>query len=47
MVRYSSLFFVAIIKYLRLDNVYREDIDLGSQLKDKGLVVIGRVSWLC
>lgn len=40
----SLLFFVTVIKYPRLDNVYREEIDWGSQLEDKGLGVIGRVS---
>lgn len=40
-------FFLSVIKYPRLDNVYRKEINLDSRLEDKGLGVIGRVSRLC
>lgn len=41
------VYFLSVIKYLRLDNVYRTQINLGSWLEDKGLGVIERVPWLC
>lgn len=48
MVRHPSLFFfVTIIKYLKLDNVYGKKTDLGSQLKNKCLGNIARIFWLC